>query len=87
MSDNPQDSNNEQIPPGFTPEVWAQLTPEQKQVHLQQGQQQATMQQNAAAQQDSMMKNVKRMTIISMITGVATSLLPGSIRRIFRRFF
>lgn len=78
-------SDNEQIPPGFTPEVWAQLTPEQRQVHLQGSQ--ANTQQNIAPQQDSMMKNVKRMTIISMVTGVTTSLFSGSLRRIFRRFF
>ena len=80
MSDNPQNSNNEQIPSGFTPEVWAQLTPEQKQVHLQ-------GQQNMAPQQNSMAKNVARMTIISMITGFISRLFPSSIGRIFRRFF
>ena len=66
---NPQ-QGGEQIPPGFTPEVWNQLTPEQKATYMQGGQQQqggmpAGM--NPQQQQDDMMKTMKKTMIISMV--------------------
>jgi hypothetical protein len=70
----------EQIPAGFTPETWEKLTPEQKQIYLNA----QTGNTQTANQQDGMMKNIQKMTMISMIVSTLTSFLPGIFRRFFR---
>lgn len=75
--------SNEQIPSGFTPEVWNQLTPEQKQQYLQGqgGQQQQMGGMNPQQQQDDMMKTVKKTMIISMIFSFVSSIFYTLIGR------
>ncbi|MBE7437270.1 MAG: hypothetical protein HS115_02355 [Spirochaetales bacterium] len=79
---------SEQIPPGFTPEVWNQLTPEQKatfkQSQSQSAQGQAQIGQPPAQsaggypgmnQQADMMNKMQKMTMISMAVGMLSSLV------------
>lgn len=80
MSEQPSSNN---IPAGFTPETWAQLTPEQKQVYLQsQNQGSADAMQE---QQEKMVKDRKKKAFLGMIFGSITSFLPRIIRNIFKR--
>jgi hypothetical protein len=67
MSDTQQQPGGEQIPPGFTPEVWNQLTPEQKAQYMQGGQQQGMPAGvNPQNQQADMMKTMQKTMILSM---------------------
>jgi hypothetical protein len=84
----------EQIPQGFTPEVWNQLTPQQKEAFLRgnqpggqpaaqgqpypQGQGQPYPQGQAYPgmnQGQDMMKNMQKMTIISMVFSMLSGLV------------
>ncbi len=75
MSDqSSNNSSNGQIPAGFTPETWEKLTPEQKKQYQQpQGQADPAQMQ---AQQEKMVKDIKKKAVISMVIGSIFSFIP-----------
>lgn len=75
--------SGEQIPAGFTPEVWGQLTPQQKAQYLQAPQQPVGAQAN---QQEDMMKTVKKTMILSMVFGFITSIVTSIFHMVLGRF-
>ncbi|MCB1137594.1 MAG: hypothetical protein KDK23_02520 [Leptospiraceae bacterium] len=87
-----QQNSPDQPPPGFDPEMWNKLTPEQKQTYMagQQGGGQAAQQNqaygsNPQAMQDQMMKDMRKQTMFAMIFGMVGSLISSIVHMFIRR--
>ncbi|MCC5813143.1 MAG: hypothetical protein JJT78_00170 [Leptospira sp.] len=82
--------NQEQIPQGFDPEVWAKLSPEQKQAYLNGANQQSNQpgqnqQMQAQQMQQQMMADVKKQAFMGMAFGLISSLFSSLLHMFLRR--